>query len=458
MIDMTNYKEAAHQVCEALGGKDNIAKVFHCATRLRVILADDNKVDLDAIKAVEGVSGAVKSGSQWQIVIGKDVAEFCRVFKEEFQLVDTEVKKKFNLKNTILDIGTYVQGSVGPMIVTMVGFSMLKAILVLLSSLAIVDSTNATYTFIFGAADAGMYFLPVLLSYGAAKQLNCNPVMTVLLSLMMVSPTYTAAVSAGETLSLFGINVPMYNYSQQFLPVLLVVPIYAVIERYLKKYVPEILQMIIVPVLSLLIMIPIIFLGIGTIMTGFTNLMAVPCEFIAHYRLLAIPVMAVMWTLLTIFGAHGSLFFVITALYFDELGYDPVCLTSYLSTHLTIGFVALMSAFLSKDKGEKQVGISTGITMLFACISEPAIFGVLLRDKRLFAAQLSAAFTTGIFIGLSGLKCFMIGPNANLLCLPTYIGEGSSALTVALAVVTALVTSALFSMLYKGAFPYKKAV
>lgn len=450
-----NFEKMAHEICAAVGGVDNIVSVTHCATRFRVVLMDDKLFDKATIEAIDGVIGTLKTGSQWQIVIGKTVNEFYNVFISLYK-VEEGKKKKLSLKNVLADIGTYLQTSVGAIIPVMVGCGMIKAILSCLSAMGFVDSANATYTFLWGCADCVTYYFPVLLAYGAAKKLGCNQIVAMVLGLFMVNPTYTAALAAGTEMSLFGITVVPYTYSNQFLPILIAVAILSVVEKFLKKYMPDMLSMILVPMGSFFIMILVIFLGIGPLMTWFGNFILGPATWLAQYRYVVIPVLAMAWSIMTLFGVHGAVYHTVNLLYFAEFGYDPVCLTSYLCTHTSIGMVALMSAVLAKNKEDRQIGVSTGITMLFACISEPALFGVMLRDKRYYAAHLSAAFVSALYAGLSGLACFVVGTQACLPYIAAYVGEGSTWVEVILTVVICTVASVFFSLLYTGVFKKKE--
>lgn len=451
-----NFTEMAHKICKAVGGAENIVSVTHCATRFRVILVNDEKMDKEAVEAVEGVMGILKAGSQWQIVIGKDVAEFYQVFINEYHIEEGK-KKKFNAKNLLADVGLYLQTAVGAMIVPLIGFAMIRAILTLLSTFGIADAANATYAFIWSCSEVGTYYMPVLLAYGAAKKLGCNPTLAIALGLMMVNPSYTAAITAGTEQTLFGITVAPYSFSMQFLPILIAVPVFAVIEKFLKKHTPEILSAIVVPTVSLLLMIPVIFLIIGPAMTAFSSFIVGPALWLAQYRYVVIPVMAMLWSILTLFGMHGAVYYVINLFYFTQFGYDPVCLTSYLCTHVSIGSVALMSAVLTEDKEKKAIGISSGISVLFAGISEPALFGVLVRDKRYYAAQLAAAFVSALYAGIAGVRNYVVGSVAALLYLPTYIGEGSTMFEVFITVAICMGASVFFSLLFTGTIKKKKA-
>lgn len=454
-----DYVKTAHEICDAIGGSKNVKNVSHCATRFRVVLHDDSKFDVETIEKIAGVKGTLTLGSQHQIIIGKEVADLYNAFVKEFKIEDAQgevPEEKGKKRNILADVGSYIQGAIGPMIVPMVGAGLIKAMLTLLVTMGLITNTNSTYTMLWSCADAVMYFMPVLLAYGAAKRLACNEVMALIMALMTLNTTWTAALQAGETMTLFGITVPAYSYAQQFLPVLLTVAIYALIERLLKKYVPDILQLIIVPALSIFIMIPIIFLVIGPAMVWLSNMIAIPAAWLAESRIIAIPLLAMLWPILTLFGLHGAVYQVVYLLYFNMYGYDPVCLVSYLCTHMSIGFVALMSAIISKNKETREIGISTGITMLFGCVSEPAIFGVLMKDKRMFAATLSAAFVSGIYAALSGIKNTVLGGAASLLGIPFFIGEGSSLINVLITIIIAAVGSAFFVLLYTGVFSKEK--
>jgi PTS system beta-glucosides-specific IIC component len=137
-------------------------------------------------------------------------------------------------------------------------------------------------------------------------------------------------------------------------------------------------------------------------------------------------------------------------LYYSIYGNDPIALTSYLATHLTIGFTALYAGITAKDEATKEISLSSCITMLLGCISEPAIFGVLLRNKNLYKSQTVAAGITGIFVALFGITNYVIGSPASLLGLAGFFGPNYSPALVILLVPIAFVASFTMAKVFES--------
>lgn len=449
-----DFQKMAQDITHALGGIENITSATHCATRFRVTLNDYEKVDKTNLEAIEGVAGSIKVGSEFHVIIGKEVNDLYDTFISMYDIKNDEKNKKgFSIKNIFANIGTYVQAAIGPALMPMAGAAIIKAVLTLLSFAGMIDATNETYTFLWSASDAFMYFIPVMLAYGASKKLGCNQVVAIFLALMTFNTTYVGNVGSGTAMSLFGINVPLYSYANNFLPILLEVYIYSLIEKTLKKYIPDIVQIILVPSISIFIMIILTFLVIGPFMVWLTDIITVPTQMIAEHIIIAVPLFAMLWPVLTLLGLHGAAFWVITSIYFTTFGYDPVCLPSYLCTHMALGSIALTSALLSKDDEERNIGFTSCITVWIACISEPAIFGVAIKDKKNFLALTCGELVSGIFAAVAGIKCFSYGGYAYLLGLPFFIGPSSTIVVVILTVVIAIVATAFFLVLFKKILP-----
>ena len=291
-----------------------------------------------------------------------------------------------------------------------------------------------------------MYFLPVLLAIGGAKRLGCNESMAAFIVLMPLATFYVNALNGGQQLSLFGANVTMFTYSGQFIPAMLTTYIYAQIEKLLKKVLPSILQTIVRPALSILVMIPITFLLVGPLMQLFNNLLALPTNFIVAHKTLFVPIIALIHPILVTFGLAGAGFGLYIAT-ITAYGYDPIGMVGILCAQLAIGFVALAYAFISKDPSDRETGISTSITLLFGAVSEPAIFGVLMKDKRMYLATECAGFVGGIVAALFGIKQYTFAP-AYLLGLPVFVGPESSIAGVLITVIVTAVASVLFAFLF----------
>ena len=445
-----SYLDTAKGLVEAVGGVGNITNVSHCATRLRLVLKDNDVFNEDAVNAVSGVKGMIKVGSQQQIIIGKDVIEVYNALIKEYSIagngsVDKKAgdnsDKKLSLKSVFTDIGAFFQNAIGAAILPMTGAGMIMGLLMIPFTFGLLDFSNDTFNLLWSCASSILYFIPVFLAYGAATRLNCNVSMAIFIVLMPLCSTWVNAVAGGTQMSLFGIPLTMFAFNNQFVPAMVCVYVYSKLEKFFKKIMPQMLEFILNPVACLIIMIPFTFLIVAPFFSWLSGVLTVPAAWLGNYRLLAVPVLAMLWPTLTIFGMHGAVSFVMYDLYFNSYGFDPVALPSYLCAHLAIGFTALYYFYNSKDRVEKETGLTTGLTMLFGCISEPAIFGVLLRNKKLYLSQTLAAGITGIFVALFGITNQVFGGTASLLGLPVFFSDKYSPVLVFVIVAISAVAS-----------------
>lgn len=461
-----SYLDTAKKLVKAVGGVENITNVSHCATRLRLVLKDNDVFNVDAVNAVPGVKGMIKVGSQQQIIIGKDVMEVYNALIKEYPItgngsVDEKTGdgsgKKLSLKSIFADIGAFFQNAIGAAILPMTGAGMIMGLLMIPFTFGLLDFNNDTFSLLWSCASSILYFIPVFLAYGAAMRLNCNVSMAMFIALMPLCSTWVNAVADGTQMSLFGIPLTMFAFSNQFVPALVCVYVYSKLEKFFKKTMPQMLEFILNPVACLIIMIPFTFLIVAPIFSWLSGVLTVPAAWLGNYRLLAVPVLAMLWPTLTIFGMHGAVSFMMYDLYFSSYGCDPVALPSYLCAHLTIGFTALYYFYTSKDRAAKETGLTTGLTMLFGCISEPAIFGVLLRNKKLYLSQTLAAGITGIFVALFGITNQVFGGTASLLGLPVFFSDKySPVLVFAVVAISAVASFVMGKVVESGLISFSK--
>ena len=195
---MKNYKQTASDVLRLVGGEKNVVQVEHCSTRLRFTLADTSKVDAAALKKTAGVMGVISSGPQCQVVIGNDVIE---VYDELLKLgtfnagqaaAPAAPKGKKEIGGIILD---YMVGIFQPLVPAIAGAGVLKALMVLLSTLGLMSSGDIAYKVFVGVADAALYYLPVMVAFTTATKFNCNKLVSVALAAAMIHPSVSALLA-----------------------------------------------------------------------------------------------------------------------------------------------------------------------------------------------------------------------------------------------------------------------
>lgn len=194
------YEKLAGEIVKNVGGKGNVNDVYHCQTRLRFKLADEDKADDRAMEAVDGVAKVIRNAGVYQVVIGTHVAD---VFEEVEKLVDTgkgnggkeTTEEKQNVLEKVID---FVAGVFQPVIPALSGAGMVKALLALLVVANVISNQSQTYYLLNLFADGVFYFLPMILAFTCAQKLKCNPILAAGVAAMMLHPNWTALVAAKE--------------------------------------------------------------------------------------------------------------------------------------------------------------------------------------------------------------------------------------------------------------------
>ena len=445
-----NYNEIAKNVLEKVGGEKNVSHLTHCATRLRFNLIDDSIVNIDEVKSIKGVYGAVNKGGQFQVIIGNDVPN---VYKKIIGMTnlgtskgETEEKKKFSI-SMIFDV---IAGIFIPAIPAIAGCGMLKAVLSLLTAFGWLNADSQTFYFISFVADSAFYFLPVLLAYTAAQKFKCSPFVAVVLASMLLHPNFSALVAAGgEPVHLFGLPVTLASYGSSVIPIILITWVLSFVEKFFTRVLPKALKLIFVPLCSILVMFPLAFVVLGPLGTIIGNYLAAGIMAINNFAPWLIPtIIGGLSPLLVMTGMHYSLFPGV----FQQLATQGLnnITPGMLPSNMAEGAAALAVAIKTKDAELKELATSTGITALLG-ITEPALYGITLKLKKpLYGVMLGGALG-GLYFGMMGVSVGV--PNgASPLQFAVYI-DGARPMNIVhmvIGVVIAMVIAFVMTlMLYK---------
>ena len=420
-----DYKKVGLEILDLVGGKENINKLTHCATRLRFEFNDFSKVKVEEIKKLQGVISVVNKGGQFQIVIGNDVQQAYRAIvnqtgqfqKESKKTSHSEANKGSLLERFISVISTIFT----PIIPAITGAGMIKAILAICTLTGILTSDSQTYYMLNFIADAAFYFMPVLLAYGAAMKFECNSILAMTIAGVLLHPNFTSVVAAGESFKFIGIPVTLADYACSVLPIIFTVWIMSYVERFAEKYSPSIIKFFTKPLIILLVTAPLALIVIGPIGTYLNDMIAAGAEMINAKASWLIPLlMGTFQPLMVITGTAWSLTPIAT-MQIANNGFEMVNGPGMLASNIAMGAATVAVAFKAKNKELKQLAGSTGITALLG-ITEPALYGVALRLKKPLIASMIGGGCAGIYAGLSGLVRYaFVSPG--LAALPVFIGE-----------------------------------
>lgn len=417
-----NYDELAQDILEHVGGRDNVNSLVHCITRLRFRLKDESKADDEYLKQREGVVTVVKSGGQYQVVIGNEVTDvFDAVNKvghlktnESVDEQDEEAPKGFVAK--FIDLMSKI---FAPILGPLAAAGMLKGIAAILSVAGM--SHSGTYLLIQAAGDGLFQFLPFFLAYSASKKFKMDKFTAMALAAAMLYPSLVNPVSGPALYTIFsgtifatkiyytflGIPVIVMSYYSTVVPILFAVWFASKIEKWLRNIVPTTVKLFVVPFGTLLISVPVSILLIGPIFswaaTGVGNLLILIYNFAPW---LAAGLIGGLWQILVIFGLHWGLV-PIAINNVATKGFDPIIASSFTASFAQIG--ALLAVMIkTKEKKVKELSIPAFISGIFG-VTEPSIYGVTLPMKTPFAISCVVAGITAAIGGLLNFKIYVIG-------------------------------------------------
>ncbi len=415
-----SYKEMAEGILSHMGGLENISYMTNCATRLRLNLKDESKGDLEGVKTVPGVVGAVKKGGVYQIIIGTDVVNVVNEIKKMGPVGgdEPEQKEKESLVNRVMST---ISGIFTPIIPALIAGGMLKALLTLLTFFKVVDNTSQTYYMINFIADSAFYFLPVLVAVSTAARFKCNLYVAAVIGAALLHPNFTALVSAGEAVKFCGLPVTLISYGSSIIPSILAIWLMSYVEPFADKISPKPIKFLSKPLITILIVAPVTFLVLGPLgYTVGTGLAAIT-EFLNQHASWLVPtLMGAFMPLLVMTGMHWSFAPVIMQSY-ATYGYETVMGPGSFVSNICQGAASLAVALKTKNKDLKQVASSAGITALLG-VTEPAMFGVTLRLKKPLYAVMIGGACGGLYAGINGVVRYTSG-TPGLASFAVFIGE-----------------------------------
>lgn len=441
-----NYQAMAKGIVEKAGGEGNVASATHCMTRLRLVLRDTAKFDIDGVKAVPGVLNVIIQNGEYQIVIGQDVPDlYAEIQKfEGIKAGGTVEDAEAAAKDLAQDHGSvvngilsFIGGTFSPVIPVLVAGGLTGAVLSLLTSVFGVPTDSGTYTVFYAINQATFYFLPVFIGFAAANRLKSNGFLGAFLGAILLYST----INGAEGLDFFGIPIQTITYNSTVFPVILGVLFMSVIYKFLQKYVPVFLKTIFVPLLTMLITVPVTLIVLGPIGNTAGTLLANGVY--AIYQ--AVPPLAVMiigitTPLMVFFGMNNATYPVVFAL-IAAVNSDPLICTGMAPANVAVGGACLAAALLAKNVEEKSVSVSAGVTALCG-ITEPGVYGVLFPKTYPLVGAMIGGGIGGLLAGLLGMTQYVIS-TPGFISLPAYIDPNGSSYNLIVSLVVMIVAVVL---------------
>ena len=445
-----DYKKTAQQIYDHVGKKDNIISAAHCATRLRLVITDNNKADKDAVENIDGVKGVFFAQGQMQIILGTGVVnkvydEFIRIAgisessKEELKQVAASKANPFQrLIKTLGDIFV-------PIIPAIVASGFLMGIMEALNFMVNngfldINTSGSIYTFAQIFSNTAYTFLPILIAYSAGKVFGANPYLAAVIGMIMIHPNLqnawtvaTEGVQATQKVWFGLYSIDMVGYQGHVIPVVIAVWVLAQIEKRLHKVVPAMLDLFVTPLVSVFV-------------TGYLTLSIIGPVFVTIENgildgvqwLIALPfgigsfIMGAFYAPTVVAGVH-HMYTIIDLGQIAKFG-----MTFWLplasAANLAQGGAALAVALKTKDQKIKSMAVPSALSACMG-ITEPAIFGVNLRFGKPFitaciggacgalAASITGLGATGTGVtGIFGILLCLNQPVAYLLMMAVSLG------------------------------------
>ena len=408
-----DYTQLAKEVVAAVGGKENIVNVTNCMTRLRFVLKDDSIPDKDKVAGIKGVKGVMNQGGQYQVIIGTHVSEVVKDVRREAQISgegsinkeDMKLIKKDSLWNRFFKT---ISGCIMPMLGPMIAGGIIKGILVILVTAGILTKTDGTYLVLYAAGDAILYFMPVIVGFTCGKVFDCNPYVTAVIGAAFLYPDLVSAVSAEGGITFLKIPVAATSYTNTFLPIVLASFVASKLEKLAKKFIPSMLQLMLVPTFVLAVTVPLSWIVIGPVMNTVSSWLSKGVFGIFGMSpLLGGTLLGAFWQLVVLLGLHAAFIPILMNNLFSQ-GYDPVNAVLGLTVWALAG-VTLGYALKNKDPEKRGIGFGSLASALCG-VTEPAIYSIALPNFKLFVcAWIGGGISGGILGELGGKMYTMAG-------------------------------------------------
>lgn len=458
MSKQSKYDPLAQRIMELIGGTENLDIFTHCVTRLRFNVRDTHLVNTDEIEKLPGVLGVQWQGGQLQVIIGQAVGDAYRLICEKYGLNtekengsldgDSKVKEKQNPFMMLLD---GISGSITPLLPVLIGGGMIKILLLCCILTGILTEESPTYITLAFAGNAAFYFLPVFIGATAATKFGANMAIGMMLGAILIAPEFVTMVGNGTGGSIFGIPVYAGSYGGSIFPMILTMMAAAPVETFIARRSPQILRSLLEPLLTLLIMTPLMLCLLAPVGAFLGNYLAAAIMWLYNtIGFFAVGIFACLLPLMVLTGMHhGFMPYMIQS--FSTYGYEPIVVTGNIISNVNEGAACLAVAAKTKNTDLKTNAISCGITAILGGVTEPAMFGINAKYRTPLIGAMIGGLAGGLIAGIGKAYAYVLPGSWGVLSLPVFIGENmGGVLFMAVGmIVSMLVTFGATFLLYK---------
>ena len=452
------YDTLSKEILSCVGGRENVTAFLHCFTRLRFTVKDRSLVDEEGVKGLEGVLGTQWVKDQFQVIIGQEVkAVYERICQlggfpplEEVSVSQGQDKKRFSPKNIFNDMIAAASACVEPIFAVFIIGGLFKLFAVLLGPdvSALLPADHDLVVLLGMVGETCFTFIPVFVAYSSAKLFHASIPLALILACLLLHPSLVAMVNAGQAFTVYGI--PMYpaSYANSFLPTLLITWALSKVEHFFRRIFPEATQLIFVPIFTMLVMLPLALCVLGPLGTIIGEGIA---SFIVWINDIAGPLatglVGALFPLLIVTGMHHALNSA-ALIEYTKKGFDTCIFTASYILDFQLLSLCVATLLKSKQKESKAIAVNCIITEGIGGISEPTLFGIILKSKRNIAYIILGGFVAGFYIGLMQVKCYVLAPGGFLSVLAYSGGSVENFIHGVIACVIAFVIPFTLAMIF----------
>ena len=448
-----DYQKLAKEILIEVGGVENITNLSHCATRLRLNLKDDSKVNDQKVKELTGVVDVINKAGQYQILIGTEVPKLY----EEFEfLVSGDENNQLNKENSnqsgsiISNIFSAISAIFAPLLPALAGSGILRGLLILAVQIGLISENSGTYTILSVASMSVFYFLPVLLAFTSARRFGASPYISALIGASLINPDFIALMGDtgnGATTTFFNVPVVLMNYNSTVVPIILSIWAFSYLYKFLDRKIPETLKLVVVPLISLAIMVPLTIIIIGPIGVYSGELVANMVNWlIERSSILTGVVIGGGWSVLVSLGIHWA----VNPIMINNVstyGFDYIVPFTFVCNFAVIG-TTIGVYFKARNKQLRSFALTGLVTVALSAIIEPTLFGLLVKNKKLFLAQIIGGAVGGAYLGLMHVvtNSFVFG---SVTTFPAFVeGDSSNFIQAMIGLSISVIVSAILGYIF----------
>ena len=418
---MAEHAKWANEILPLLGGKENVASAAHCATRLRLVLKDNAKADKEALDKLDYVKGVFLNGGQFQIILGQGVVN--KVYAELIKLCGITEMSTQDVKdagaeklNPIQKLAKLLSDIFVPIIPAIVASGLLMGIMGLCSKFGVSGEGTWWWTLLDMFSGAAFNFLPILVAISAAKVFKCNPYLAATVGGIMIHPSLMNAWEqqsgkVAETMSVFGlIDMPLKGYQGTVLPILFVIFLMSIIEKNVRKIVPNMLDILLTPLITVILTGFLALVVVGPFANWIGDGISVFLQYaLNNFGIFAGLLFGGLYSAIVISGIHHS-FHAIELGLIATTGFNTL-LPIWAVANFAQGGAALAVYFKTKNNKMKAISLPAAISCTMG-ITEAAIFGVNLRYRKPFIGAAIGGAAAGAYVLATKVQMTAVGVTA----------------------------------------------